>query len=188
MSNEENKELNFASEQAGEYWAEMKAIYGDMINIDDVDGTGSDGAITKGNLTEYMEGFPRFEKGEVLDSAISYAEELGVELKEFLGEENEGKVITDEIIESILSGLSSDADVSDDSELPPPIPTPETKLTPDEDGDKPLKGKHLINLTGHTFDIDGNKIEPYGKIKLHGELKASKRVKYAIEVGTLEIK
>lgn len=48
-------EPNFASEQAGEYWALVKAEKGDDVNIDDIEGTGKDGAIKKSDIDEYLE-------------------------------------------------------------------------------------------------------------------------------------
>lgn len=51
----ENKTPDFASEQAGEFWAEIKAEYGDKVSIEDVKGTGKDGAITKGDVEAYFD-------------------------------------------------------------------------------------------------------------------------------------
>ena len=51
----ENKEPDFASPEAGESWAQAKKEYGDALNIDDVKGTGKDGAIKASDVDAYVE-------------------------------------------------------------------------------------------------------------------------------------
>lgn len=53
--NTENKEPDFASPEAGESWAQAKKEYGDALNIDDVKGTGKDGAIKASDVDAYVE-------------------------------------------------------------------------------------------------------------------------------------
>lgn len=64
---EENKTPDFASEQAGEFWAEMKAEYGDDVNVDDIEGTGKDGAITKSDVQGYIDSLEFDDEADEID-------------------------------------------------------------------------------------------------------------------------
>ena len=176
----ETKAPDFASETAGEYWAQIKSEYGDAVSIDEVTGTGKDGAITKGDVEKYIAAFPIFESQDILEIAISYADEMELPLLEFFGEEYAGKPITDEIIENIVEKLSSGDEDTDDEPEPP--------TAPDFKEVKPLEGKTLVNLLENKFVIEGVEISPKGEVELTDALKKSKRVAHAINCGVLAVK
>jgi len=167
-------EVSFASEQAGAHWAEIKANYGDYISIKDVVGGGQDEAIRKGDIDEYMKQFPTFESKEVLEMAVLHADDLGVSLNEFMGEELIGKVITGADIQAALLSLEKDNDGEIDVEYVEAV-------EPDVDG------IDLKNLTGNTFVIEGVTIEPHGITPMTVKLAASKRVNHAVKTGVLTV-
>jgi hypothetical protein len=47
-------EPDFASQEAGEYWAKVKKMHDEKVDIADVEGTGKDGAIKKSNIEDYL--------------------------------------------------------------------------------------------------------------------------------------
>jgi hypothetical protein len=90
----------------------------------------------------------------------------------------------DEYVEALTAGQPDDADTGNTGDEPKAEPKPTAK---DFKEIKPMKGKHIVNLTGNTFEIEGVKIEPKGKIKMTDELAASKRLANAVQVGTLGV-
>ena len=163
----ENKQPDFASDVAGEYWAQQKAEYGDAIDINDVQGGGKNGAIRKEDIQEYIESLTGDDADEVVDD----------------GSQADAETVSDDqdTIESDDEGNDQDDSDEDDADLD------ETTDADDADeGEEMVKG-YLVNNTDNVFEIEDVKIEPKGKTPLTPILEKSKRVKYACEIGTLGI-
>lgn len=56
-----------------------------------------------------------------------------------------------------------------------------------EDEVEPIEGDYVVNKTGNTFEIEGVKIAPQGKVEMTDALAKSKRVAHGVEIGTLEV-
>jgi len=164
MTNEKTDNIDFASDTAGEYWAQVKADNGDAVTITDVKGTGANGAIKKGDIDAYLEGLTGDDNADAVD-----------------GPQDDAQADTD---------TNADNEPQDDDKAPETAENDVAQKPTAKDFKeiKPIKGKSLINKTGNPFEIDGVLIEPNGEIELSGELAKSKRVARAIETGVLSVK
>ena len=165
---EQNQTPDFASQEAGEAWAQAKADYGDELNIDDVKGTGKDGAITKANVVEYVESLTG---GDDQDA------------------DDQGEADTEAAQGADVSGDDQDQDASDNGagDAENDEQSQDDQEADADDEIEPIEGKTLVNLLPNKFEIEGVKIAPKGKTPLTDDLATSKRVAHAIKIGVLGV-
>lgn len=229
----ENKEIDFASPEAGELWAEIKSEFGEKVSIDDVKGTGKDGAITKGNVEAYFDGLTvDNESGDTVEGDDAPNDDLnapqgntggdvsGVDAKAKAQADIDAQAKADADAKAKADAdqkakddaqakldaeakakadkqakIDADAKAKADAnaekeaqEKSDAESNDDTDEDESEDEVEPIEGDYVVNLTDNTFDIEGVKIAPKGKVEMTDALAKSKRVAYAIECGTLEVK
>ena len=91
---DEGETVNFASEDAGEFYAENE----DAINLDDVEGTGTEGAITVDDMKKVMSPNPaeeetvKFTTDQVKEAAEAAVKDHGVDLATIKGTAKDGSI------------------------------------------------------------------------------------------------
>lgn len=208
----ENKEIDFASPEAGELWAEIKSEFGEKVSIDDVKGTGKDGAITKGNVEAYFDGLTvDNEGGDAVEGDDAPNDDVDAPQGNTEGDVNGADAKT-KAQADIDAQAKADADAKaqadadqkakDDAdakakedadaekeaqEKADAESNDDTNEDESEDEVEPIEGDYVVNKTGNTFEIEGVKIAPQGKVEMTDALAKSKRVAHGVEIGTLEV-
>lgn len=220
----ENKEIDFASPEAGELWAEIKSEFGEKVSIDDVKGTGKDGAITKGNVEAYFDGLTvDNEGGDAVEGDDTPNDDVNAPQGNTEGDVN-GADAKAKAQADIDAQAKADADAKaqadadqkakDDAQAKADEKAKidaDAKAKADADAEKeaqekadaelnddtnedesedevePIEGDYVVNKTDNTFEIEGVKIAPQGKVEMTDALAKSKRVAHGVEIGTLEV-
>lgn len=114
---------NFASEDAGEFYAENE----DDINLDEVEGTGKDGAITVEDMEKLLTPDPaegeeiKFTTDQVKEAAEAAVKDHGVDLKTIKGTAKDGSINAKDIRSAVEAIEEEKAPAN-----PPKYPTPNT--------------------------------------------------------------
>ena len=90
---EETETVNFASEDAGEFYAENEEV----INLDEVEGTGAEGAITVDDMKKVMPAAPaeegvKFTTDQVKEAAELAVKDHGIDLSTIKGTAKDGSI------------------------------------------------------------------------------------------------
>lgn len=176
-----NKEPDFASPEAGESWAQAKKEYGDVLNIDDVKGTGKDGAIKASDVDAYVESLTGgdADKAEAEKKAQADADaKAKADADKKAQDDADAKAKADK---EAKDKADAEAKANEKSNADAKPTAKDFKAV------EPIKGKALVNLTPNKFEIEGVKIEPKGKVKMTDELAKSKRVAHGITIGVLGV-
>jgi len=165
----EDKKTDFASPEAGEYWAEMKQKHGDNIDIDAIKGTGKEGSITKGNVTKYIEAIEK--------AIIESAEEVPAADDAPVSDSDEDEV--------------ESTPVDAPAEAPEEAPVEEPEEAPEDEVEAPAEkaeGSKLVNLTANRLEIAGVlRLEANGCSIYTDKLKKDKAVQRAIDLGMIGV-